>query len=351
MARIIALDAGHGLYTAGKQTPTGIKEWSLNDSVRDKVVANLKDYDVSIVNVDNNEGKTDESLSARVNAYINAKAEAVVSIHHNAFTGDWNGATGVEVYVDNKATDADIKLANCIYSRLVKYTGLKGRGVKRADFAVINQNIVPAVLVEGGFMDGSEDYKVITSEEGQKAYARAVSEGLVEFLSLKKKPVETKPTTPAVNTSTIKEGDVVSVKSGATYYTGAQVPTWVTKKQWIVESVNGDRVVINKSSDGVSAINSPIAAKFLSVVKSTGTTTKPATNDDTTSFKPYVVRVNIPNLNIRKGPGTQYPTTGKFTGRGSFTIVEVKNGSGSNKGWGKLKSGAGWISLDFTTKA
>lgn len=65
---------------------------------------------------------------------------------------------------------------------------------------------------------------------------------------------------------------------------------------------------------------------------------------------PYTVKVDVSNLNIRKGPGTNYETTGKYTGAGIFTIVEVKAGAGSNSGWGKLKSGAGWISLDFTTR-
>lgn len=182
----IALDAGHGLYTSGKQTPDGIKEWTLNDKVRDKVVKLLKLYDVSIINVDNDEGVKDESLASRVNTYRKFGADAFVSIHHNAYTGKWNGATGVEVYVDNNCTAADLKLANAIYTRLVKYTGLKGRGVKRLNFAVINQNSIPAVLVEGGFMDGTSDYKVITSDSGQTAYAKAVAEGLVEFLGLKK---------------------------------------------------------------------------------------------------------------------------------------------------------------------
>ena len=67
-------------------------------------------------------------------------------------------------------------------------------------------------------------------------------------------------------------------------------------------------------------------------------------------FEPYKVRVDIDNLNIRTGPGTNYPKTGKATGRGIFTIVEESPGEGSIKGWGKLKSGAGWISLDFATK-
>lgn len=75
--------------------------------------------------------------------------------------------------------------------------------------------------------------------------------------------------------------------------------------------------------------------------------------DNTTTGKnelPYLVRVNITNLNIRKGPGADYDRTGVFTGKGIFTIIEVKNGEGSNTGWGRLKSGAGWISLDFTER-
>lgn len=64
----------------------------------------------------------------------------------------------------------------------------------------------------------------------------------------------------------------------------------------------------------------------------------------------YQVRVNINNLNIRKGPGTNYAITGKYTGKGVFTIVAESKGKGSTNGWGKLKSGSGWISLDYATK-
>ncbi len=66
-----------------------------------------------------------------------------------------------------------------------------------------------------------------------------------------------------------------------------------------------------------------------------------------TSFK---VRVNIDDLNIRKGPGTNYARTGKYTGKGVFTIIEIKSGKGSDTGWGKLKSGVGWISLDYAKR-
>lgn len=69
--------------------------------------------------------------------------------------------------------------------------------------------------------------------------------------------------------------------------------------------------------------------------------------NSTSSFK---VQISISDLNIRKGPGTNYAATGKFTGKGVFTIVETKQGTGSAKGWGKLKSGAGWIALDYATR-
>ena len=70
---------------------------------------------------------------------------------------------------------------------------------------------------------------------------------------------------------------------------------------------------------------------------------------DTAAFSPYLVRVSITDLNIRKGPGTNYAKTGKYTGIGTFTIVEEADGQGASR-WGRLKSGAGWISLDYCTK-
>ena len=76
----------------------------------------------------------------------------------------------------------------------------------------------------------------------------------------------------------------------------------------------------------------------------------PNTSTQTAPDVPFTVKVSISDLNIRKGPGTDYAKTGKFTGKGVFTIVEVQSGQGSSAGWGRLKSGAGWISLDYAVK-
>lgn len=59
----------------------------------------------------------------------------------------------------------------------------------------------------------------------------------------------------------------------------------------------------------------------------------------------FQVRVLVNNLNIRSGPGTNFAKTGKYTGKGIFTIVDTASGVGAAL-WGKLKSGAGWIALE-----
>ena len=77
----------------------------------------------------------------------------------------------------------------------------------------------------------------------------------------------------------------------------------------------------------------------------TTSTNKPASAPTTSqSFNPYLVQVTATVLNIRKGPGTNYAITGAIKNKGVYTIVEEKNG------WGKLKSGVGWICLKYTKK-
>jgi len=73
---------------------------------------------------------------------------------------------------------------------------------------------------------------------------------------------------------------------------------------------------------------------------------KPETPKDNS----YRVQVTVSSLNIRKGPGTNYGTCGSIKDKGIYTIVETKSGKGAKSGWGKLKSGAGWISLDYIKK-
>ena len=64
-------------------------------------------------------------------------------------------------------------------------------------------------------------------------------------------------------------------------------------------------------------------------------------------FPPYTIRVIANVLNIRKQPDSDAAVVGTITGKGVYTIVDEVTGSDKTV-WGKLKSGAGWINLDYT---
>lgn len=135
---------------------------------------------------------------------------------------------------------------------------------------------------------------------------------------------------PVVDKSgAIRVGDWVSV-TGTKYTTGQTIPDWVKRQQHAVASIFGNSALLGHPG----GINSWVALKDL---------TKP-----TASFKPYVVRVRISNLNMKAGAGTGYNSNG-FIKPGVYTIIEEKAGPGARL-WGKLKSGAGWIALDFAEK-
>lgn len=78
------------------------------------------------------------------------------------------------------------------------------------------------------------------------------------------------------------------------------------------------------------------------------TSGKPSGNTSGTTTTNYTVKITASDLNIRSGPGTNYSTKG-FIKPGVYTIVAESSGAGATK-WGKLKSGAGWVSLDYCTK-
>lgn len=83
---------------------------------------------------------------------------------------------------------------------------------------------------------------------------------------------------------------------------------------------------------------------------STSTTGSSGSSGTSSSFKNYIVRITPSDgVNIRKGAGTDYAIVGAIAQGGAYTIVEEKTGKGAAK-WGKLKSGAGWIALDYTEK-
>lgn len=87
--------------------------------------------------------------------------------------------------------------------------------------------------------------------------------------------------------------------------------------------------------------------KMWNVAKTVTSTIEPPAEPDI--FTPYLVKVTASVLNYRSGAGTNYPINGTVKIGEAYTIVSKANGTGATK-CGKLKSGAGWISLDHVVK-
>ncbi len=103
--------------------------------------------------------------------------------------------------------------------------------------------------------------------------------------------------------------------------------------------------VLERTSAGWYKIVWPgVASGYAYVSNSNNKYFKYTANPVDTTFKPYVVRITASSLNVRAGAGTTYKINTVVHKNEAYTIVEEKNG------WGKLKSGAGWISLNYTKK-
>jgi len=275
----ICLDAGHGVNTAGKRTPNGangvVREWTMNNAVCNNIVELLKDYDVEIIRVDDITGVVDRAVRTRTDAVNRIKPDLFVSIHHNAFTGTWNTATGVEVLFNRDKPRRDADLAKLFADEMAKLTGLRNRGAKQ-DFQSLGITLhmvretlpaIPSVLCEGGFMDGTIDYPIITSGKGQRAYAQAVANICISYLKLQVRKqaasgnTANAPATSVQNTSTpqpqqqaaqssaFKIGDKVKVKGVAVggwgkTSTGGEFRVWFPAYDVIQVTDGGGRVVI-----------------------------------------------------------------------------------------------------------
>lgn len=146
---------------------------------------------------------------------------------------------------------------------------------------------------------------------------------------------------PSAPERTIQVGDLVAIADDAVYYTGKKIPAWVKSQNWYVADIsNGDRAVINENESRTNAIRSPISTKYLTVIDCKATTPISC---------PYLVKVTAASLNIRKGAGSNTEKVGCITDNGVYTIVEERQDSGATL-WGRLKSGVGWISLDYVKK-
>ena len=111
-----------------------------------------------------------------------------------------------------------------------------------------------------------------------------------------------------------------------------------TVHRWFANKSCPGNWMYTRMGDLANAVNAALG----SPTSQPQTPTQPAQPAPQPSVSGTQVKVTTSALNIRSGPGTNYKIVGTIRDRGTYTITEVSNG------WGKLKSGAGWISLSYT---
>ena len=341
---LIALDDGHGMSTAGKRTPKipelggrVIRENEFNRAVKRFLDVELKRCGFRTLIV----SPTDEDvkLADRVKLANDKGADAYISIHYNAHTGKFEttNAEGHSIHVYPNAKNSR-SLAECVMKYLVKGTKQKNRGIVENNFHVLRETKMPAILSENGFMDNKREALLMINVDFQKEVAREHAQGICDYFGVKYVPESEK-----------KNTNYYRVQTGA--FKNKQNAIDLEKelkkdgfKTYLIQSdgyykVQVGAFEIKRNADGV-------ANKLKTKGYSTYITTKSGNQVTVESDKPkkFKVVVKVDALNVRAGIGTKYKITGTIRDRGVYTITESKNG------WGKLKSGLGWINLTYTTK-
>ncbi len=171
--RKICIDAGHGGKDPGAVSG-GVQEKDIALAVALKIGALLTGYEV----VYTRDEDVYVGLAERALIANQVSADLFVSVHCNSAPG--TSANGMEVYVHTTRSAASTRAANAIYDRLLPASGLRGRGVKSKDLAVLRETAMPAVLVELGFISNPDDRAKLINFAWQDDAARAIADGIIE---------------------------------------------------------------------------------------------------------------------------------------------------------------------------
>lgn len=344
----ICLDAGHyGKYNQSPANSTYYESdmvWKLH-LLQKKYLEELG-FEVILTRADQatNKGLYDRgAMSKDCDLFISDHSNAVGSyVNENV---DYPLAY---VSIDGRGNEIGQKLADCVHdvmgtSQIGQITARRGDngdyyGVIRGATAVGTIGMI----LEHSFHTNTKMTNWLLNDNNLDKLAKAEAECIAEYLGVKVTSGTTNKASQKINALS---GTVKVTYTGADGLNVRTAPCMGDNISQIV--YNGTYTVVGISEDGdwyklKSGVYITTNEKY---VQFTATETKTDNEFDV----PFSVKVSIPDLNIRTGAGTEYIAVG-FIPIGVYTIVEVKAGKGSTKGWGRLKSGAGWISLDFVDK-
>lgn len=225
MAKLIALDDGHGSQTSGKRTPAipelggrVIHENEFNKAVVALLDKELKRNGFNTLLVAPTDADT--PLITRTNLANQKKADLYISIHYNALDASFGGADpsgfSAHVYLGNKNTKSG-QFAKIALKYLAEGTKQINRGLVEQDLHVTRETKMPAVLFECGFMDNKREALLMIDKGFQKEVATELARAVCEFYGVKYKAEEAEPAKP-VEKPAEASGATHKVAKGDTLY-------------------------------------------------------------------------------------------------------------------------------------
>ncbi|GAB4272151.1 N-acetylmuramoyl-L-alanine amidase family protein [Thermincola ferriacetica] len=195
MSKLIAIDDGHGMDTPGKRTPPMADGKVILENQFNAPTARFLDVALQRCGFRTMftapEAK-DVPLAIRVKRANDAKADAFISIHYNAFRGVWDETRGgVETCYQPGSVEGR-KLAACIQKYIAQGTPQVNRGIVAQNLYVTRKTRMVAALVEAGFMDVRKEAALMLDPAFQKETAEQIAQGVCEYFGVKYIP-ETPP--------------------------------------------------------------------------------------------------------------------------------------------------------------
>lgn len=211
----IFIDPGHGGQDPGA-TANGLQEKSLCLTIALKLRDILqRDYMGHQLKLSRTHDQT-LSLRERTDMANRWGADYVVSIHINA-----GGGTGFESYIYNGTYKNKLKtdqLRAVIHEKIVKMSEFTDRGKKEANFHMLRESLMPAILTENGFIDNTKDAKRLRDMDFLARIAAAHARGLARALGLS----QTQGMLPEEPTPVDMDGNIHIVERGDTLWSLAK---------------------------------------------------------------------------------------------------------------------------------
>lgn len=189
----IFIDAGHGGNDPGA-VGNGLREKDLTLTISRKIADILSGYNCTVKL--SRTGDQTLSLKQRTDAANKWGADYLLSVHINA-----GGGTGYEDFIYNGNVSANTtKYRDTIHAEVVKAigSGVRNRGKKRANFHMLRESRMPAMLSENLFIDTKADADKLKSNAFIDKVAQGHANGLIKAFNLKKKQAsKPKPSNPS----------------------------------------------------------------------------------------------------------------------------------------------------------